>query len=84
MAKDSNISQTGGGVPRSAGGIGGAAGKNVQPKYKELTPSAEASIAQAREAMGAKKATADELARRLAKEKIAEMARIRNQGRNTR
>jgi hypothetical protein len=34
--------------------------------------------------MGVKKATAEELARRLAKEKAAEMARIRNQGRNTR
>jgi hypothetical protein len=84
MAKDSNISQPGGGTPRSSGGIGGAGGSKVNPIYRELSPSAKNSIAQARDAMGAKKATAEELARRLAKEKAAEMARIRNQGRNTR
>jgi len=84
MAKDSNVSQTGGGVPRGVGGISGAGGRNVQPQYKELSPSAQNSIAEARAAMGAKKATADELARRLAKEKANEIARIRNQGRNTR
>jgi hypothetical protein len=83
MAKDSNISQTGGGVPRSSGGIGGPAGRNVNPMNK-LSPSAENSIAKARETMGVKKASAEELARRLAKEKATEMARIRNQGRNTR
>ena len=84
MARDSNISQPGGGVPRGAGGISGPAGRNVQPQYRELSPSAQNSINEARAAMGAKKATAEELARRLAKEKAAEMARIRNQGRNTR
>jgi hypothetical protein len=84
MAKESPMASNGGGVPRTSGGIGGAGGKNVQPTYKELSPSAESSIAKAREAMGVKKATAEELARRLAKEKVAEMARIRNQGRNTR
>jgi hypothetical protein len=84
MPKDSNLSQPGGGGPRVSGGISGSGGKNVQPVYRELTPSAQNSIAEARNAMGAKKATAEELARRLAKEKAAEMARIRNQGRNTR
>lgn len=74
----------GSGAPRNSGGIGGPGGQNVQPIYRELSPSAQNSIAQARNAMGAKKATAEELARRLAKEKANEMARIRNQGRNTR
>lgn len=74
----------GSGAPRNSGGISGAGGQNVQPVYRELSPSAQKSIAQAREAMGAKAATKEELARRLAKEKASEMARIRNQGRNTR
>lgn len=84
MAKDSNVSQPGGGVPRGVGGISGAGGRNVQPEYRELSPSAKESIAKAREAMGVKAATKEELARRLAKERVAEMQRIRNQGRNTR
>ncbi len=84
MPKDSNISQPGGGVPRGAGGISGSGGQNVQPVYRELTPSAQNSINAARAAMGAKKATAEEMARRMAKEKANEIARIRNQGRNTR
>jgi hypothetical protein len=84
MPKDSNLSQPGGGAPRSSGGIGGSGGQNVQPVYRELSPSAKNSIAEARAAMGAKKATAEEFARRMAKEKANEIARIRNQGRNTR
>jgi len=84
MARDSNISQPGGGVPRGSGGISGPGGQNVQPVYRELSPSAQNSINEARAAMGAKKATAEEFARRMAKEKANEIARIRNQGRNTR
>jgi hypothetical protein len=38
MAKDSNVSQTGGGV-RMSGGISGKGGVNVNPKYKEVGPS---------------------------------------------
>jgi hypothetical protein len=38
MAKDSNISQTGGGT-RISGGISGKGGVNVNPKYKEVGPS---------------------------------------------
>ena len=37
MAKDSNVSQTGGGV-RMSGGITAAGGKKVNPVYKESFP----------------------------------------------
>lgn len=84
MAKDSNISQTGGGIPRGVGGISGAGGQNVQPVYRELSPSAQNSIAEARRAMGAVKPSPQEMARRARIERQNEIARIRNQGRNTR
>ena len=38
MAKDSNVSQTGGGIPRSGGGIGGSAGRFVKKIYKPTGP----------------------------------------------
>lgn len=43
MAKDSNISQTGGGV-RVSGGITGKAGASVTPKYKESIPPASVKV----------------------------------------
>ena len=83
MAKDSNVSQSGGGIPRGVGGIGGAGGRNVNPINK-LSPSAEKSIAEARKALGSAKPSPEEMARRARANKANEMEKIRNQGRNTR
>lgn len=43
MAKDSNISQTGGGV-RMSSGITGKGGSNVKPIYKESIPPASVRV----------------------------------------
>lgn len=73
-----------GGTPRAAGGITGGGSRNVTPVYKELSPSAQKSIADARKALGASKPSPQELARRMAADRAREAERIRNQGRNTR
>jgi hypothetical protein len=69
--------------PRSAGGISGAGGRNVNPAYKGPS-TAEKGLAQARKAIGATKPKDSEVERRLNQDKVREMARIRKQGRNTR
>ena len=84
MAKDANLSQPGGGTPRSVGGIGGAGGRNVAPVNRPLSPAAEKSIAEARRALGSTKPSPEEMARRARAAKQNEMEKIRNQGRNTR
>ena len=84
MKKKLGIVPLGGGIPRKVAGIIGEGATNVQKFYRQISPAAQRSIDEARATMGAKKATAEELARRLAKEKATEIARIRNQGRNTR
>jgi len=58
--------------------------KPVMVTPKKLSPSAEKSIADIRKALGTSKPDPKELARRLAREKALEAARIRKQGRNTR
>jgi len=73
-----------GGTPRSAGGISGGGGRNVTPIYKELSPSAQKSIAEARKALGTTKPDPKALARRITQDKAREAERIRKQGRNTR
>jgi len=73
----------GGGVPRTSGGITGAAGRNVNPVNK-LSPSAENSIAEARKALGSTKPSPEEMVRRNRANTANDIARIRNQGRNTR
>jgi hypothetical protein len=47
MAKDSNISQSGGGV-RISGGITGAGGKKVTPTYKESFPPSSVKVVPAK------------------------------------
>ena len=58
--------------------------KPVMVAPKKLSPAAEKSIADIRKALGTSKPDPKELARRLAREKALEAARIRKQGRNTR
>jgi hypothetical protein len=65
-----------------SGGRGSAGGTN--PVQKKTSPSAQNSIDSARKALGSTKPTAEELKRRLAKDKANEIAKIRRQGRNTR
>ena len=73
-----------GGTPRSTGGISGGGSRNVTPIYRELSPSAQKSIAEARKALGASKPDPKAVARKMTQDKAREMERIRNQGRNTR
>ena len=73
-----------GGTPRSAGGISGGGGRNVSPINRELSPSAQKSIAEARKALGASKPDPKALARKITQDKAREAERIRKQGRNTR
>jgi len=77
MSKD-----MGGSSARGVGGIGGAGGRNVNPTYRELSPSAKQSIADARKALKAAQPDPQEVARRMVKDRAREMERIRKQGRN--
>jgi hypothetical protein len=71
---------------RTAGGIAGAGGKNVDKIYKPMSEAQAAKNLKAvegiRKQLGAKKPTAEEVAKRLKAEKLREMERIRRQGRN--
>jgi hypothetical protein len=72
------------GGARGVGGISGGGGRNVTPVYRELSPSAQKSIAEARKALGASKPDPQEIARRQVADRAREAERIRRQGRNTR
>ena len=71
---------------RTTGGIAGTGGKNVGQVYKPLSETQAAknskAIEEIRKQLGVKKPTAEEVAKRLKTEKLRDMARIRNQGRN--
>lgn len=86
MAKEYPTATSGGGTggtPRTSGGITGAGGRNVNPINK-LSPSAENSIAEARKSLGSTKPSPEEMVRRNRANTANDIARIRNQGRNTR
>lgn len=71
---------------RTAGGITGAGGKNVDKVYKPMSEAQSArnlkAVEETRKKLGAKKPTAEEVAKRLKTEKLRDMERIRKQGRN--
>ena len=78
-------------LTRTTGGIKNARG--VVKIYKEGTAApitktqaqiTEEGLAKARTAIGAPKSTPEQIARKLAQDKVREAARIRKQGRNTR
>jgi hypothetical protein len=71
---------------RTAGGIAGAGGKNVDKIYKPMSEAQSArnlkAVEEIRKQLGAKKPTAEEVTKRLKTEKLRDMERIRKQGRN--
>ena len=71
---------------RTAGGIAGAGGKNVDKVYKPMSEAQSArnlkAVEEIRKQLGAKKPTAEEVTKRLKTEKLRDMERIRKQGRN--
>jgi hypothetical protein len=69
---------------RVQGGITGSGGRNVAPVNRQLSESAQRSIAEARKAMGSTKPSEAEMAKRARANKANELEKIRKQGRNTR
>jgi hypothetical protein len=65
-------------------GITGPSGSNVAPINRQLSESAQRSIAEARKAMGSTKPSEAEMAKRARANKANEMEKIKKQGRNTR
>jgi hypothetical protein len=84
MKRKLAIVPMGGGIPRKVAGIVGEGAANVQKVYREISPAAQKAIDEARAILKSKKPTAEEMAKRARANKANEVAKIRNQGRNTR